>query len=212
MKLNEVLIKEQKFKFQVSVYLTGGKTGMVPPFKIVNVIATSDYSAKILAKKQLADKGITNIKSIHIDGSKELTEATPFRKIGNHKGYLGRTLTPAEQAAVKANLAPKPRKPSKEEKQKALDAKLWKIYMIITDAVSNAVPDGDPIDFIAPKVSKFLGIDRWDVKPWLDKAIKRNDSYKSYDDYLAGMWDGYYEATAESPEEYARLKKENPWR
>lgn len=143
---------------------------------------------------------------------KEITEAVPFKKIGKHKGYMGRTLTPAQQAELKIKMAPKLPRPSKEEKQKELDSKLWKIYMIITDAVSNAVPDGDPIDFIAPKVSKLLGIDRYDVGPWLDKAIKKNDNYKNYHDYLAGMWDGYYEVTAENPEEYAKMKKENPWR
>ena len=143
---------------------------------------------------------------------KELTEATPFKRIGNHKGYLGRTLTPSEQAEFKAKTAVKPPKPSKEEKQKAADAKLWKIYRIIEDAVSNSVPDGDPIDFIAPRVAKFLGIDRYAVGPWLDKAVKKNGGFKNYDDYLGDMWDSYYEVTAESPEEYAQMKKDNPWR
>ena len=47
---------------------------------------------------------------------KDLTEATPFKKIGNHKGYLGRTLTPSEQNEFKAKTVQKPPKPSKEEK------------------------------------------------------------------------------------------------
>lgn len=143
---------------------------------------------------------------------RELTEAVPFKKIGNHKGYLGRTLTPAQQAELKAKTAPKPPKPSKEEKQKALDAKLWKIYTIVNDEVGNSVPDGDPIDFIGPKVGKFLGINRWDVMPWVNKAIKKYGDYKNYDEYLAGMWDSYYEVAAESPEEYEQMKKDNPWR
>lgn len=143
---------------------------------------------------------------------RELTEAVPFKKIGNHKGYMGRTLTPAQQAELKAKTAPKPPKPSKEEKQKALDAKLWKIYTIVNDEVGNSVPDGDPIDFIGPKVGKFLGINRWDVMPWVNKAIKKYGDYKNYDEYLAGMWDSYYEVAAESPEEYAQMKKDNPWR
>ncbi len=145
-----------------------------------------------------------------------LNEATPFKRVGNRKGYLMRTLSPADQATAKAEMMRKMKvkapKPSKEEKEKAMDAKLWKIYRIIEDAVSNAVPDGDPIDFVGPRVAKFLGIDRYDVMPWLNRAMKKHGGYKDYNEYLQGMWDGYYEATAESPEEYARMKKENPWR
>ena len=144
----------------------------------------------------------------------KLTELAPkpFKKVGNHKGYSMRSLTPDEQIVFNKKVAVKPPKPSKEERQKALDAKLWKIYRIIEDEVSNSVPDGDPIDFVGPKVARFLGIDRYDVHPWLDKAVKKCGDYKNYDDYIAGMWDSYYEVTAETPEEYKEMVKDNPWR
>lgn len=61
---NEKLQSEQ-YKFTILTFLTGTSS----PMKEFTVIARTDREAKILAKKKLADRGITNIRSLHIQGS-----------------------------------------------------------------------------------------------------------------------------------------------
>ena len=82
---------------------------------------------------------------------------------------------------------------------------LWPIAQAIMNAVSSCVPDGDPIDYLAPKLMR-MGIDRWDVTKWLDKAARKHLGVKSYNAYLADAWDGWNEVC--EPDQ----RMENPWR
>ena len=101
-------------------------------------------------------------------------------------------------------------------------ADLWKIAQIIMDEVGNAVPDGDPIDLIVPRVAQLMGHkdsasawapswdhpSAWDIVPILDKAARKHLHVKDYNEYLANMWDSYSENL--SSDEQAEW--ENPWR
>jgi hypothetical protein len=59
------LVESEQYKFIILTFLTGTSS----PMKEFTVIARTDREAKILAKKKLADRGITNIRSLHIQGS-----------------------------------------------------------------------------------------------------------------------------------------------
>ena len=103
----------------------------------------------------------------------------------------------------------KPKKMSKTEE----GALLNKIWSVIEESVGNAVPDGDPMDSIFPKLKKLLkdaGVEfnDWDSVQWLDKATKHvnGKAYKGYNDYCAEMWDSYNEVAADGE------KRQNPWR
>ena len=63
----------------------------------------------------------------------------------------------------------------------------------------------DPIDHLAPFCER-LGIARGDAYKWLDKASRKHLGVRSYDEYLADMWDAYNEGC--EPEQ----RVENPWR
>ena len=82
---------------------------------------------------------------------------------------------------------------------------LWPIANAIMTEVGNCVPDGDPIDRLAPLLQR-MGIDRWDVTKWLDKAAREYLRCKSYNDYLVQQWDGWNECC--DPDQ----RIENPWR
>lgn len=68
------------------------------------------------------------------------------------------------------------------------DRILQKITHIIEDSISNSFPDGDPLDYIMPRVER-LGIDTYDVHSWLDRAAKKYLHSKSYDDYMGSVYD-----------------------
>ena len=55
----------EMYKFRMLIYLTGKDL----TFKTCTVNATSDREAKIKARKVMADKGITSIRSIHVETS-----------------------------------------------------------------------------------------------------------------------------------------------
>lgn len=91
------------------------------------------------------------------------------------KGKLPRTRSQAAIDAAKGRTA------SKEKM-------LQQIADAIQAAAGEAFPDADPIDILIPKLNR-MGIDTYDVGDWLDKAARKHLGVKSYNDYLANMWD-----------------------
>jgi hypothetical protein len=127
----------------------------------------------------------------------ELFEDTTFRRVKPGSRYekrvipagteikpsRSRRLDPEEKAARAA-----------ARKQKHRDM-LWRIWSIISNAVGNSIPDGDPIDYIMPQLRRMfnLGRDEWPEKlnKLMDQACRMHGYSKSYNDYLADMWDSY---------------------
>jgi len=96
----------------------------------------------------------------------------------------------------------------KQDKRKAVEYNVDydKLAAMIISAVSNAVPDGDPIDSFIPFFRK-LGID-YDISKYLDTAVRLSPmlkSHKTYNGYLKDMWDSYLEQDPEWN------NGENPW-
>lgn len=81
---------------------------------------------------------------------------------------------------------------------------LWPIAQAIMGAVGACVPDGDPIDRLAPKLTQ-LGVDRCDVSLYLDNAAKKHLGV-TYTQYLIDAWDGWNEVC--EPDQ----RMDNPWR
>lgn len=82
---------------------------------------------------------------------------------------------------------------------------LWKLAQAIMGEVSECVPDGDPIDRLAPLVER-CGLDRYDTVKWLDKACRKHLGCRSYNQYLIDAWDGWNEVC--EPDQ----RMDNPWR
>jgi len=78
-----------------------------------------------------------------------------------------------------------------DAKRERINQVLDRLAMVIYDAVGMSFPDGDPFDHIYPKARK-MGIPPDDVLTWLDRAIRKDGSGKSYRDYLATVWDDQY--------------------
>lgn len=92
---------------------------------------------------------------------------------------------------------------------RALRANLWPIAQRIMGAVSDCVPDGDPIDLLAPYVRRKLQlseVEGWDITSWLDKACRKHLDCKSYNQYLIDAWDGWNEVC--EPDQ----RIPNPWK
>lgn len=68
------------------------------------------------------------------------------------------------------------------------EKKLQTIARIIEDSIGYTFPDGDPIDYIMPRVRR-LGIDTYDVSEWLDRAARKVLGAKSLNEYLGTVWD-----------------------
>lgn len=96
------------------------------------------------------------------------------------------------------------------------------IWRKVEDAAGAAFPDSDPIDRLIPYMEKFgLIIDD------LDAAVKKHGGAKSFNDYLAQMWDDYandqmadadnghidYNSQFYSVDDEENIKKNpNPWK
>lgn len=78
-----------------------------------------------------------------------------------------------------------------DAKRERVNQVLDRLAMVIHDAVGMSFPDGDPFDHIYPKARK-MGVPANDVLAWLDRAIRKDGSDKSYHDYLANLWDDQY--------------------
>lgn len=103
----------------------------------------------------------------------------------------------AEKQQHKAAQAPKVKKP---------DIDLFDVYQALEMAVSNVVPDGDPIDTLGPKLRR-MGVGEFKIVDTLTAAVKKHYDKKSdYHKYLADMWD-LYNAGVEPSE-----RRANPWR
>lgn len=83
---------------------------------------------------------------------------------------------------------------------------LWKLQDIITLAVGNAFPDGDPFDHIFPK-ARALGIRADDVLDWLNLAARKHLHAKDYYSYLRDTWDDYIDTTSDT-----LGPRDNPWK
>lgn len=81
----------------------------------------------------------------------------------------------------------------RKEKQEKL---LKGVAQIIDHAVSETFPDGDPIDYIWPRLQR-LGVQEYDVHDLLDRACKKVMGFKSFDDYMGSLYDDYF---ADNPE------------
>jgi hypothetical protein len=128
------------------------------------------------------------------------------------------------------------RQAEREQKRKEQQNQLWFIWRIIEDGVSNTIPDGDPIDWIRPRLER-MGYESWDMHDILNKATVAFSNNKTYNDYVADMWDAYTEtmndtegldlySLIDNPEELAGYSEkddvlkaagakkdfENPWR
>lgn len=111
---------------------------------------------------------------------------------------------------------------SADSKRERTNQVLDQLSMIISDAVGNSFPDGDPFDSIYPKARR-LGVPADSMIEWLDRAARKGGLGKSYHDYLANLWDDQY-ADAKSDYEHnpdqagdrynmmGGDKYRNPWR
>jgi hypothetical protein len=73
---------------------------------------------------------------------------------------------------------------------------LRKIANYIEDAFGQMFPDGDPMDYLRPRMAR-LGIDEYDFSKWLDAATKAHLRVTSFDRYMSNMYD---DVAADSPE------------
>ena len=96
---------------------------------------------------------------------------------------------------------------------------LDELSYIISDAVGNSFPDGDPFDSIYPRARR-LGVPADSMIEWLDRAARKGGLGKSYHDYLGNLWDDQYadaksDADHGSSDRYNMMggdKYRNPWR
>lgn len=77
---------------------------------------------------------------------------------------------------------------SAADRRKKKDQLLTKISNIIDDSIGYSFPDGDPIDYIMPRVER-LGIETYDIYDWLDQAAKKHLGAKSFDAYMGAVFD-----------------------
>jgi hypothetical protein len=78
----------------------------------------------------------------------------------------------------------------------------------IEQVVGSTFPDGDPIDLLIPYMRRRWGLE-WDLGQHLDRAAKRHLGARSYDDYLATLWDQVADDEL-LPDRVTR--DNNPWR
>lgn len=77
--------------------------------------------------------------------------------------------------------------------RKAKQEKLLKaVAQIIEHAVSETFPDGDPMNYIWPRLKRLGVQEYYDVYDLLDRACKKVLGFKSFDDYMGNMYDDYF--------------------
>lgn len=74
------------------------------------------------------------------------------------------------------------------ERKARTEKLLGKIASIIDDSFGYAFPDGDPEDYIFPRVER-LGVDSYEIRDWLDKAARKHLHAKSFDEYMGSVYD-----------------------
>ena len=105
-----------------------------------------------------------------------------------------------------------------DARREKINRVLMQIFDVINDGISNSLPDGDPFDYIFPRVRR-MGVPMDEIHNWLDKAVKKHDPQMgTYDNMVATIWDDHkkdLEADAISniqhpvPDEWSG---DNPWR
>jgi DNA-directed RNA polymerase subunit M/transcription elongation factor TFIIS len=81
---------------------------------------------------------------------------------------------------------------------------LHQVWYKLENVVSNVVPDGDPIDWMAPYIRK-MGVDPFHTREILDMAVRKHyDRKADYSSYLKDMWDAYGEMQGDD--------YQNPWK
>lgn len=106
-----------------------------------------------------------------------------------------------------------------DAKRERVNQVLDELSYIISDAVGNSFPDGDPFDSIYPRARR-LGVPADSMIEWLDRAARKGGLGKSYHDYLGNLWDDQY-ADAKSDADHGSSDRynmiggdnyRNPWR
>ena len=141
---------------------------------------------------------------------KQIDEAVePFRSIRPGSKYEKRIVYPGDIKEVppkvpRTKMSPEEKAAKVAERKKKRDTELWRVWYIVQDGVSNAIPDGDPIEYIRPRICKMYGFgrDEWPEKLMkiLDTAARHCSDSRSYNDYLADAWDNYNENDFEEPQ------------
>jgi hypothetical protein len=77
---------------------------------------------------------------------------------------------------------------SAAERKAKSEQMLDKIARIIEDSIGYTFPDGDPVDYIIPRVER-LGINTYDIGELLDKVARKKLGAKSLDAYMGDVYD-----------------------
>jgi hypothetical protein len=121
-------------------------------------------------------------------GKKDVSEAQPTRRTIPYEVWKQKD---ADIQQIMLNMYPdlvitgKPQ-PQKKPRREKIDYQ--EIARKIEEIVGNTFPDGDPIDLLIPYMRRRWGLE-WDLGQHLDRAARRHLGARSYDDYLATLWD-----------------------
>lgn len=137
-------------------------------------------------KKDLG-KMIANIATMNVPSFKSMTTDTKKKFI-----------TSAFEKAVQSGLqytdpAVAQKKASAEQRKKAEDEKLYRVWQAVESAIGNAFPDGDPIDYLIRPVRKIYGLGEWaDIGDIIDKAVRKySGGFKDMYSYYESMIQDY---------------------
>lgn len=162
------------YSLQKSAQSPGGKFEIVKNFNDMSLEEVKDWLSGAGYKEE------KNVNESNINWAKE-------------KALANRERIKKEREDIKKLQMIKNREKAKELNRN----KLLKIGSIIIDAVSQVIPDGDPIDLIHKKLLHLGFVGEFDdLIPLLNKAVKETSSlapHKTYDNYLRDMWDTYLE-------------------
>lgn len=138
----------------------------------------------------------------------------------------------ATKARVKASVEAAKAAKTSSNKETTQDF-LRDVYNIVMECISNTFPDGDPMDWIMPKLKK-MGVSSSNVHSTVDKAMKACGGIserKGLSGYMADLWDDMAEDAIYDAEEAAKgggtphnpayfrvasdkkiVKNQNPWK
>jgi hypothetical protein len=102
----------------------------------------------------------------------------------------------------------KPKNTSGADRAKENEAKLSRVAQSIERWAGEVFPDGDPFDYIIRDLSK-MGISQDNATEWMDKAARKYLGAKSYNGYLADLWD---DVSKDSGDMLGIKPENNPWR
>lgn len=153
--------------------------------------------------------------------NKNNSEGITRRQFSGAFKHAGQTLNPVEMKSspqarrdfekdVMAQIKFRRDTSSTDDKREKVRRALDQLGTIISDAVGNSFPDGDPFDSIYPKARR-LGIPADNMIEWLDRAVKKAGMGESYHDYLADVWDDHI-GDYNDMQGGAAHHTQNPWR